>query len=359
MGFGQLCRDATGIGKHLPIHQRQKAVQPFLPVLHRHGDMAHGLYLRQIEVGRNNAAKRLQLLLRKVVFGNRHVVFMNFARRRTLPCRQTHVFLVGVGTLIDQLRRRVPMHAVMHLVLHRREKALGGLCRRIVIDGRSVNVRNLLVETTFRQTNLADALQLFLEIVLRKHSTAPFQPLVVHHPSLYGVVLDNRIRPLAELYGTLVIDLEAHGDNHLETIMFHFAADLTAAFGLNYPEIPDSCRLGQFIVVVNLPDMLVDGTYIHAIQLRHHSLSQPNVFILIPEFHAGGIFTRSRHEGQVFGGRTADRYLFIAHTHSFLQCGHNRVDSRAQHVLTCDNLCNTQVQCLYIYLLARIGLFDV
>ena len=258
----------------------------------------------------------VQLLFRKVVFGNRHVVFVDLARRRTLPCRQSHVLLVGIGALIDQLRRRVPMHAVMHLVLYRSEKALSGLCRRIVIDGRSVNVRNLLVKTTFRQTNLADALQLLLEIVFRKHRTAPFQPLIVHHPSLYGVVLDNRIRPLAELYGTLVIDLEAYGDNHLETIMFHFAADLTAAFGLNYPEIPDSCRLGQFVVVVDLPDMLVNGAYIHPIQLRHHSLGQPNVFILIPEFHAGGIFTRSRHEGQVFGGRTADRYLFIAHTHS-------------------------------------------
>lgn len=98
--------------------------------------------------------------------------------------------------------------------------------------------------------------------------------------------------------------------------MFHFAADLTAAFGLNYPEIPDSCRLGQFVVVVNFPDMLVDGTYIHAIQLRHHALGQPNVFILIPEFHAGGVFTRGRYESQVFCGRTADSYLFIAHTHT-------------------------------------------
>ena len=174
-----------------------------------------------------------------------------------------------------------------------------------------------------------------------------------------GVVFSDLVYPFTELYCSLGINLEAYGNDHLKAIVLGIACDLACSFGLNYPEIPDSCRLGQFVVVVNFPDMLVDGTYIHAIQLRHHALGQPNVFILIPEFHAGGIFTRSRYEGQVFGGRTANRYLFIAHIHSVLQCGHNRIDSRAQHVLTCDNLCNTQVQRLYIHLFARIGLFDV
>ena len=61
--------------------------------------MAHGLYLRQIEVGRNDTAKRLQLLLREVVLATVTVVFVDLARRRTslsmssvpcAPCRRPH-----------------------------------------------------------------------------------------------------------------------------------------------------------------------------------------------------------------------------------------------------------------------------
>ena len=37
-----------------------------------------------------------------------------------------------------------------------------------------------------------------------------------------------------------VVDLKAHRDYHLQIVVHHVTADLSAALGLNYPEIPDS-----------------------------------------------------------------------------------------------------------------------
>ena len=127
-----------------------------------------------------------------------------------------------------------------------------------------------------------------------------FQPLHIHCPALNGVVLDNLPRPLAELHSTLIVHLEAHGNNHLQIIMRQFPIDLTSALGLNYPEFPDSCLLGQFAVRIDFFDMLVDRAHIHIIQRRHHLLRQPDVFILIAHFIACIALTRRSHKGQIF-----------------------------------------------------------
>ena len=53
-------------------------------------------------------------------------------------------------------------------------------------------------------------------------------------------VLGDLVYPFTKLYGTLGIDLEAYGNDHLKAIVFGMACDLAQTFCLNYPEIPDS-----------------------------------------------------------------------------------------------------------------------
>ena len=98
--------------------------------------------------------------------------------------------------------------------------------------------------------------------------------------------------------------------------MRQFPIDLPSALGLNYPEFPDSCLLGQFAVRIDFFDMLVDRAHIHIIQRRHHLLRQPDVFILIAHFIACIALTRRSHKSQVLRSRTANSkffFLFIIH----------------------------------------------
>lgn len=79
----------------------------------------------------------------------------------------------------------------VELVLHRGEETFSGLRRYVVVDGRGIDVRDLLVELAFGQTNLADALELLLKVAFRQDKTAAFQPLVVHRKTFNGELLDN------------------------------------------------------------------------------------------------------------------------------------------------------------------------
>jgi len=93
------------------------------------------------------------------------------------------------------------------------KKPLGGLRRHVVVQRCGVDVGDLLVEHALRESNLADAMQLLLEIPVGQYRTARLQPLVVHHVGLDGELLDDARGPLAELHRALGIDLVAHSDD--------------------------------------------------------------------------------------------------------------------------------------------------
>jgi hypothetical protein len=136
-----------------------------------------------------------------------------------LPCgasfhvRQPHVGLVGIGAAVDHLGRRLPVDGPVQLVLHRGEKPLGGLRRHVVVNGRGVDVGDLLVELALREPDLADALQLLFEIPIGEDGATRLDALVVHHVGLDGELLDDARGPLAELHRALGIHLVAHGDD--------------------------------------------------------------------------------------------------------------------------------------------------
>ena len=90
-----------------------------------------------------------------------------------------------------------------------------------------------------------------------------------------------------ELYGSLVIHLEANGNDHLKIIVILTAADLSSSLCLNYSEFPNSCLLCQLSVRINLFDMFIDGGESNIIQCHRHILRQPDILIFIPDFIAG------------------------------------------------------------------------
>ena len=90
-----------------------------------------------------------------------------------------------------------------------------------------------------------------------------------------------------ELYGSLVIHLEANGNDHLKIIVILTAADLSSSLCLNYSEFPNSCLLCQLSARINLFDMFIDGGESNIIQCHRHILRQPDILIFIPDFIAG------------------------------------------------------------------------
>lgn len=63
-----------------------------------------------------------------------------------LPKWLTHVFLAGIRTLNDQLRRSVPMNCKVHFVLHCLEETPGRSGKTVKIEGCAINVRNFCYE---------------------------------------------------------------------------------------------------------------------------------------------------------------------------------------------------------------------
>ena len=88
-----------------------------------------------------------------------------------------------------------------------------------------------------------------------------FQPFLIHRPALNRMVFYDLSCPRAELHSTLVVDLKADRNDHLETVMIHLAGNLTASLNLNCQVFLDSCFRKQFAIIVYALDMLGDGLF--------------------------------------------------------------------------------------------------
>ena len=66
------------------------------------------------------------------------------------------MLLLCIGSLDNQFGGSVTMDCIVHLVLNLLEKDTGSWRIRIVVDGSSVNISNLLVEATFAKSDFPD-----------------------------------------------------------------------------------------------------------------------------------------------------------------------------------------------------------
>lgn len=133
------------------------------------------------------------------------------------------MLLVGIRTLHDEFCSCVPVNGKVHLVLYCLKEHAGCLGILIVIKRRCVQICDLLIELPFAQPYLPNLFKLPLEVFVRKHMPF-FQAFHVHCPALNGMVFHDLTRPFVELHGTLIIDLEADGNDGLQVIVFGVVA---------------------------------------------------------------------------------------------------------------------------------------
>ena len=124
----------------------------------------------------------------------------------------------------------------MQLVSHDLEKAGGVLETRLIVGCQRENLAYAQIDALFAGTDVADALQQFIEIIGRgdRANGRVFQAFVVNRKTLLQILAQRARRPLAELRAARGADAVTDGDNHRQGVVCDFAADFPAAFGLNY-----------------------------------------------------------------------------------------------------------------------------
>ena len=106
-----------------------------------------------------------------------------------------------VGAFDDEFSGRVAVDCVVHLVLDFLEEDAGGRSIGVIVDGRGVDVRNLLIEAALAEADFPDLLQEMLEVIDIQEG-AVLHPLFVNDVATYGELAEHICTPLAELCGS-------------------------------------------------------------------------------------------------------------------------------------------------------------
>ena len=92
--------------------------------------------------------------------------------------------------------------------------------------------------------------------VVAERSTG-LDPFIVERETLDEQLAEPSRCPLPERRATGRPDAIADGENGIEVVVIDEAGNLPFAFGLNYPEFPDSCPGIKLAFVVNVDEMLI------------------------------------------------------------------------------------------------------
>lgn len=96
--------------------------------------------------------------------------------------------------------------------------------------------------------------------------------------ALHQILRQPRRRSLPELRAPMAPHPVTHGQNGFEAVVLHLASDLPAPLRSNDPEFPDSCLPGQFALVMDVHQMLIDGPNVLLKQLRHQRQGEQERF---------------------------------------------------------------------------------
>ena len=108
--------------------------------------------------------------LREIVFGDRHVDLSDGTLGCVFPGAQTHVGFCGIGAAFDDFCSGVAMYRPMELVLNCGIEFLGNGVIGVVVDARRVDVGDFLVKAPLRSTDLSNAFEKFVKIILTNGS---------------------------------------------------------------------------------------------------------------------------------------------------------------------------------------------
>ena len=223
------------------------------------------------------------IVLAQIVLGDGDIAFANDA---AFPGGEAHVRPGGVGTLGDEFRRGLAGGGEVELVLDSLEEDLGLGIGGVVIGCEGEDVPHLQIDPFLAGADVADALQQFIEVIGDTERGRVLEPLVVHGEALAEVFLQPGHGPLPELGAALAADAEADGEDGIEVVVVHQPFDLPGTLVLNYPEFPDSCPRGEFTLLVDVLEVLVDGADVLLKQVGHELLREPDSLVLKPALDA-------------------------------------------------------------------------
>ena len=152
--------------------------------------MTFGLALREIQITRNDLPHGSQFPFIQIIFGNQRLLKSRLIPRKS---RKSHKNLFGICAAIDDLRRSLPVHGKMHLVLYLLEEQ-----NRCIRLGVIVN----------------------------------FSGDRVHRKALDDVFLEAFRGPLPELGATQGLYAIAHRNNDIKVVEIHL---VRLRFALNRP----------------------------------------------------------------------------------------------------------------------------
>ena len=127
------------------------------------------------------------------------------------------MFFLCAGPLHNQFCGRVTVYGKMDLVLDSLVEDPGCGSIFVVVDGRGVNVGNLLVCAALTETDFPDFGQQVLKIVLSQEG-AILHPLFVDYVATDGELTEDIGAPLAELGGPDAVHAVSDTDNGIEIV---------------------------------------------------------------------------------------------------------------------------------------------
>src|SRR6266540_130144 len=159
----------------------------------------------------------------------------------------------------------------MQLILYGGEELPADFGVSVVVDAGRVYVGDLLVKQALRSSDVADAGQQFIEVVVTQGATGLY-PVVVQGKPLGEQLGQPARRPLAELRTDGRPNPVADCQDHLQVIMVDGPANLPAALGLNCQVLLDSCLRSEFSFLEDVLDVKADVLLGGLEKLGHSSL---------------------------------------------------------------------------------------
>lgn len=162
--------------------------------------------------------------------------YVSFSEVVAIERRHTHKRLVAVDAVVDDLSRRALVNSVMKFVLHGSEERAHHRGFRIIVDGRRINVRYLLIEVAFARTNIANPLQQLAEIA----AATVLEPAIIERETFDSVLLENARSPLPKTNALLGLHAITYRDDDIEVVVLDQTLNLAPSLDLNCCKICNS-----------------------------------------------------------------------------------------------------------------------
>ena len=245
-----------------------------------------GLEFCVIKVHIHNQIQRADFFVGHVVLGYSNI---GLAHLRSLERRQTHVVLGRIRTGCNDLRSRMAGSRIFQLVLDGFEEHLCCLALAVIVHGQGKDFLHLLIQPLFAGPDVTDALKQFIKVI-RSKLLRITQPLVIQGKALLQILRQDSAGPSAEMNAHIAAHTVADCKDHIKVIVVALSCNFSVAFRLNCSEFPNSCRLLQFSILVDVSDMLTDRGFGNLIQLGHALLGHPDCLVFKIDVNLGITF---------------------------------------------------------------------